>query len=135
MLGNAMKAASLAVSLVSSLLLLSACEPESQPQAKPKPHPAQTGVSPTPAPGNPTPAPSATPEASASPSPIPEVSTPAPSPTPAVTGTIPYGVPVPGKPGFVTSPYSPGSGYIDVRGFPPNSEAKDPYSGKIFRVP
>jgi len=52
-----------------------------------------------------------------------------------VTGTIPYGVPVPGKPGFVTSPYSPGSGYIDVRGFPPNSEAKDPYSGKIFRVP
>jgi hypothetical protein len=42
---------------------------------------------------------------------------------------------VPGKPGFVTSPYAPASGYIDVRGFPPNTEAKDPYTGKIFRVP
>src|SRR5438874_3365236 len=28
-----------------------------------------------------------------------------------------YGTPVAGKPGLVTSPYSPNSGYIDVRGF------------------
>ena len=43
--------------------------------------------------------------------------------------------PVPGKPGFVTSPHSPAAGYVDVRGFPPGSEVKDPYSGKIFLVP
>jgi hypothetical protein len=135
MLGAAMKAAALVVSATSTVLFLVGCEPESKPPVKPKPHAAQTGVSPTPTPGEPTPAPSATPEAEASPSPSPEAATPAPSPTPSTTGTIPYGIPVPGKPGFVTSPYAPGSGYIDVRGFPPNSEAKDPYSGKIFRVP
>ena len=43
--------------------------------------------------------------------------------------------PVPGKPGFVTSPHSPTAGYVDVKGFPPGSEVKDPYSGKIFLVP
>jgi len=44
-------------------------------------------------------------------------------------------VPVPGKPGFVFSPYDQYKGYIDVRGFPPGTEVKDPYSGKSFLVP
>ena len=48
---------------------------------------------------------------------------------------IPFGVPVPGKPGFVISPYRPAAGYIDVRGFPPGTEVKDPYTSKIFLVP
>jgi hypothetical protein len=48
---------------------------------------------------------------------------------------IPYAIPVPGKPGFVTSPYSPKSGYVDVRGFPSGTEVKDPYSGKTFLTP
>ena len=48
---------------------------------------------------------------------------------------IPYAIPVPGKPGFVTSPYSPKSGYVDVRGFPSGTEVKDPYSGKVFLTP
>jgi len=46
-----------------------------------------------------------------------------------------YGMPVPGKNGFVTSPFSPDSGYIDVRGFAPGTPVKDPYSGKIFLTP
>jgi predicted small lipoprotein YifL len=59
-----------------------------------------------------------------------------PTPVPAsAPRDIPYGTPVPGKPGFVTSPHSPTAGYVDVRGFPPGSEVKDPYSGKIFLVP
>src|SRR5438128_6871679 len=43
-----------------------------------------------------------------------------------------YGTPVPGKPGLVTSPFAPDSGYVDVTGFPPGTEVDDPYTGKIF---
>ena len=50
-------------------------------------------------------------------------------------GDIPYGIPVPGKQGLVTSPFSPDSGYIDVRSFPPGTEVRDPYTGKIFLTP
>ena len=59
-----------------------------------------------------------------------------PKPTPEVQKKdYPYGKPVPGKPGFVTSPHAEYSGYVDVRGFPPGTEVKDPYTGKIFLVP
>jgi len=62
-----------------------------------------------------------------------------PPPTAAPTkkiakGDYPYGIPVPGKPHLVESPYSPGK-YIDVEGFPPGTEVKDPYTDKIFLVP
>jgi len=53
---------------------------------------------------------------------------------PKQIGEVPYGKAVPGKPGFVTSPFS-SQGYIDARGFPPGTEVKDPYSGKTFLVP
>jgi hypothetical protein len=47
----------------------------------------------------------------------------------------PYGTPVPGKKGFVTSPFAPDSGFIDVRDFPPGTPVKDPYTNKIFLTP
>ena len=46
-----------------------------------------------------------------------------------------YGTPVPGKPGLVTSPFAPDSGYVDVTGFPPKTKVEDPYTGKIFLTP
>jgi hypothetical protein len=64
-------------------------------------------------------------------------SAPASASTPSTKvakGDYPYGIPVPGKPHVVESPFSPGK-YIDVEGFPPGTEVKDPYNGKIFRVP
>ena len=48
---------------------------------------------------------------------------------------IPYAIPVPNKPGFVTSPYAPKEGLVDVRGFSSGTEVIDPYSGKIFLTP
>jgi hypothetical protein len=41
---------------------------------------------------------------------------------------------VPGKAGYVFSPFEPAK-YVDVTGFSSGSKVKDPYSGKIFLVP
>jgi len=48
---------------------------------------------------------------------------------------IPYAIPVPNKPGFVTSPFAPKQGLVDVRGFPSGTEVTDPYTGKVFLTP
>jgi hypothetical protein len=63
-----------------------------------------------------------------------------PSATPRVSSTntaaqFPVAKPVPGKPGYVFSPYDPNGGYVDVSGYPSGSKVKDPYSQKIFLVP
>jgi hypothetical protein len=83
-------------------------------------------------PPTPTPPPIPTPSATTSQPPVRPASAP---PTKNSKRDIPYGIPVPNKPGFVTSPYSPKAGYVDVRGFPSGTEVKDPYSGKIFLTP
>jgi len=70
-----------------------------------------------------------TPQAEAAASPPPPA-----APTKVAKGDYPYGIPVPGKPHLVESPYSPGK-YVDVEGFPPGTEVKDPYTDKIFLVP
>ncbi len=56
------------------------------------------------------------------------------SPSKIAKGDYPYGIPVPNKPHLVESPYSPGK-YVDVEGFAPGTEVKDPYTQKIFLVP
>ena len=49
---------------------------------------------------------------------------------------LPYGTPVPGRKGVVTSPYLPEEDkYIDVTDFASGSIVKDPYTGKLFLVP
>ena len=74
--------------------------------------------------------PTGTPPVETAPAPPP----PTAAPTKVAKGDYPYGIPVPGKPHLVESPYSPGK-YIDVEGFPPGTEVKDPYTDKIFLVP
>lgn len=138
------------------LILFAACEEESRPR-NPNTTAANTGsntygyvpgddtatdfidTAPPPAP---TPAPQRDPVISdrdvieQSPStPDPVVSQEPAAPPVEASRDLSYGTPVPGKAGFVTSPHAPYAGYVDVRGFPPNTEVKDPYSGKIFLVP
>ena len=49
---------------------------------------------------------------------------------------LPYGTPVPGRKGMVTSPYLPEEDkYIDVTDFASGSVVKDPYTEKFFLVP
>ncbi len=96
----------------------------SQPQGQTAP---ETG--PTPAP-TPEPTPRSMPTPAPEPTPTPQISAPRKS-----EEALPFGKPVPGKPGYVTSPYSPEAGYIDVTGFTPGTKARDPYTNKIFRVP
>jgi hypothetical protein len=48
---------------------------------------------------------------------------------------IRYAIPVPDKPGFVTSPYAPKQGLVDVREFASGTEVIDPYTGKVFLTP
>ncbi|HEY4272880.1 MAG TPA: hypothetical protein VGM65_12825, partial [Candidatus Udaeobacter sp.] len=53
-----------------------------------------------------------------------------------IKADLPYGVPVPGRKGMVTSPYLPEEDkYIDVTDFAAGSVVKDPYTGKFFLVP
>jgi hypothetical protein len=105
-------------------------KPAPKPQTKkPKTKGSEQGADYPPAPPTP-PTPTAT--ATTSQPPVRIASVP---PTNNSKRDIPYGIPVPNKPGFVTSPYSPKAGYVDVRGFPSGTEVRDPYSGKIFLTP
>jgi hypothetical protein len=80
-----------------------------------------------------TPIPTATPTATLAQLPVRVASVP--PQTKSSKRDIPYAIPVPNKPGFVTSPYAPKQGLVDVRGFQSGTEVKDPYTGKIFLTP
>ncbi|HZR04247.1 MAG TPA: hypothetical protein VFA61_00270 [Candidatus Udaeobacter sp.] len=48
---------------------------------------------------------------------------------------FPTGKLVPGKPGYVFSPFDKEGRYVDVSGFPSGTKVKDPWTNKIFLVP
>jgi hypothetical protein len=67
--------------------------------------------------------------------PAPTVLPAAAVPVEKAKGDMPYGIPVPSRKGLVISPYLPEEKYIDVSAFLPGAAVRDPYTGKIFRVP
>ena len=86
-------------------------------------NPPRTTVKPSPSPRS-------------SPATVTEKSKPSPSPSrTTTTQSLPTAKPVPGKPGYVFSPFDPSGGYVDVTGYTSGQKVKDPYSGKIFLVP
>ena len=117
-------------------------EPQPQPQST-RPQPAKTPHATRRPTSRAAPAAAATPSGVAQPS--------HPSKEEEFTGTVrrvsaadmekakaglPYGIPVPGRKGMVSSPYLPEEDkYIDVTGFASGSVVKDPYTEKFFLVP
>ena len=96
-----------------------------KPEAKARPDTSAALIA---APSLPTPA-----EAVVSPGPA------KPRPTPAkespAMDALPYGAPVPGRPGMVNSPFAGKEQLVDVTGMAVGDPVKCPYSGKLFRVP
>lgn len=48
---------------------------------------------------------------------------------------LPFGVVIPGKKGYVYSPYGDSKQQVDVTDIPTGTKVKCPYTGKVFRVP
>ena len=119
-----------------SCTLLVACAPKKSQTVYRAPfgYPEVTEVSPDAGMVAPDGAPGTTAAVEPAPTPAP---IPAPSPTPPpLKREAKYGIPEPGRPGFVRSPYNPSAGLLDVRGNPPGTEMKDYFTpGKTFLVP
>ena len=62
-------------------------------------------------------------------------SSPSPFTSSSTEPMFPTAKAVPGKPGYVFSPFDARGRYIDVSGYPSGSKAKDPWTDKIFIVP
>lgn len=93
------------------------------------PDTSSSSTAPVPNPGRTSPS-SATPSSAQS---SPSSSTPKPAPT--KREDLPYGISIPGRKGYVYSPFTDNKQQVDVTDIPTGTKVKCPYTGKVFRVP
>jgi hypothetical protein len=129
------------------LLLLSACSSDNSASNQPSSTEQGATAGQLPEPANTLPEPATTPTTSNTPAPKPNnppanssyqaFTPPANSSNTAqqTTTTYPKGKAVPGKKGYVYSPYAEHAGLVDVVGLPPGTIVKCPFTGKNFIVP
>ena len=65
----------------------------------------------------------------------PEAKPSSPSQTSSTSTAFPTAKAVPGKPGYVFSPFDSSGRYVDVSGYTTGTKVKDPWTDKIFVVP
>ena len=53
----------------------------------------------------------------------------------AALAALPYAVPVPGRPGYVLSPFAQSHQLVDVAGIKEGNAVRCPFSGRFFRIP